>query len=117
MYFSNVIGVNIEGAYITGDGSHLMCYDSSTTDFIDCHVEGVLPDNSEDGVDLFPDYSDYGNNGYHYCSYSITNSEGETFEDEFTSNYPHPNEENDVENHFDPEGDGVFDYSEDYFFD
>ncbi len=117
MYFSNIIGVNIEGAYITGDGSHLMCCDSSTTDFIDCHVEGVLPDNSDDGVDLFPDYSDYGNNGYHYCSYSITNSEGETFEDEFTSNYPHPNEENDVENHFDPDGDGVFDYSEDYFFD
>lgn len=117
MYFSNIVGLTIEEAYISGWASHIMCYDTSTTDFIDCHVEGVLPDNTSAGVDLFPDYSDYGNNGYHYCSYSITNASGTRSEDEFSSNYPHPNQENDVENHFDPDGDGVFDYSEDYFFD
>ncbi len=116
MYFSTVIGLNIEDAYIAGDSSHLMCRDTSTTDFIDCHVSGTLPDNNDAGVDLFPDYSDYGNNGYHYCSYSIVNGEGELYEDSFTSNYPHPGMENDLENHFDPEGDGTFDYSEDYFF-
>ena len=116
MYFSTVIGVNIEDASITGNRSHLMCFDTSTTDFIDCHVSGTLPDNFDTGVDLFPDYSDYGNNGYHYCSYSILNGAGDLYEASFNSNYPHPNMENDLENHFDPEGDGTFDYSEDYFF-
>lgn len=116
MYASNIVGLNIEEAFITGQSAHLMFSYSSTTDFIDCHAEGELPENPDTGIDLFPDYSDYGNNGYHYCSYSIINGYGELFEDEFSSNYPRPNEMNDVENHFDPDGDGVFDYSEDYYF-
>ncbi len=117
IYAGNIVGLNIEEAFITGQSAHLMFSYSSTTDFIDCHAEGELPENPDTGIDLFPDYSDYGNNGYHYCSYSIINGYGELFEDEFSSNYPRPNEMNDVENHFDPDGDGVFDYSEDYFFD
>ena len=117
IYASTVIGVNLYDALIEGGMSNAMAGDTSTTDYIDCHVAAVLPDSSGTGADLFPDYSDYGNNGYHYCSYDILNCRGEQYTSEFSSNYPHPNEENDLENHFDPEHDGTFDYSEDYFFD
>lgn len=117
IYFATVIGLNIEDAYISGTGSSIMANDTSTTDYIDCHVAGVLPDvySVQDYI-YFPIYTDTGNNGYNYCSYSVINGNGEVMEDRFTENYPHPSSENDLENHFDPDHDGNFDYSEDYFF-
>lgn len=116
IYASTVIGVNIEDAYITGALSGLICGDTSTTDYIDCHVSGMLPDSICTDSDLFPNMSDFGNNGYNFCSYSISNSEGQLFESGLAANYPHPGSENDLENHFDPDHNGTFDYSEDYFF-
>lgn len=116
IYFATVIGLNIEDAYISGSYSSLMAGSTSTTDYYDCHVSGELPNNFDSGEDLFPFEPDYGNNGYLDCTMSVTNSDGETYEADINGNLPHDNSRNELQDLFDPEHDGTYDYSTDYFF-
>ena len=113
---ATIFGINIEDAYIEGNNSAIMAYSMNLTDFYDCHVSGTLPDNVSESTSLFPLSVDYGNNGYMDCSMEITNAGGETFEEEIAGGLPRPNEMNELYELFDPEHDGTYDYSEDYFF-
>jgi hypothetical protein len=47
---------------------------------------------------------------------SVTNSDGETYEEDISGNLPQDNSRNELQDLFDPEHDGTYDYSTDYFF-
>jgi hypothetical protein len=115
IYSATVIGVNLEDAYITGSSSGLLVCNSSTSDYFDCHVEGVLPDSLAEDAEGFNN-STRGNNGFWDCSIEVTNANNETFVVGFSDHEPSDNAINLLYETFDPEHDGIYDYSEDYFF-
>lgn len=116
IYFATVFGLNIEDAYINGSSSSIMAGNTSTTDYYDCHVSGELPNNFGTGEDLFPFATGYGNNGYLDCSIIATNADGNLYDLEIDGNLPHTGSSNELQDLFDPEHDGTYDYSTDYFF-
>lgn len=114
-----VVGLNIENAEMTGWASAIMCDITSTdlTDFADCHCSGILPDSEdEDGQDLMGVNTFSGGNSYRDCSYSIESAAG-LYEGEIEDFGVDEDIINVVIATFDPEGDGVYDYSIDYFID
>ena len=113
--FATVIGLNIEDAYVGGEGSGLLVCNASTTEFYDCHASGTTPDNDYEGTDLFSG-SEYGNNRFFDCSISVTNANGQFFDIPFSFGEPDENSINELQDLFDPEHDGTYDYSTDYFF-
>ncbi|MBO4636009.1 MAG: hypothetical protein J5685_02575 [Clostridiales bacterium] len=116
-YMCTVVGLNIEDAVISGSGSSILADDISTAEFADCHVTGQLPDStSSDGDDLFSARISSGGNQFRDCSYSIISSAG-SFEGEINEYEDNEDIINLVIATFDPERDGIYDYSTDYFID
>ena len=116
IFFATVIGLNIEDAVINGSSSNLMAGNASTTSFYDCHVSGELINNFEEDTDLFPYIPDYGNNEYFDCSISADNASNDHFDAELPNSAPDPNSSNELQDTFDPEHDGTYEYTTDYFF-
>lgn len=116
IYFSTVIGLSIEDAYITGPNSALFACDLSTTDFYDCHAQGELPNNFSSGSSLFHDNAEYGNNGFMDCSITVVNGSGEETSEEFTINLPQEGSWNELYALFCPNDNGNYVYDTDYFF-
>jgi len=116
VYFATVIGLNIEDAVINGTNSNLMAGHTSNTQFYDCHVSGELINSFGEAENLFPYSPDYGNNEYYDCSISVINSNDQWYDLELPNSTPDPSTRNELQELFDPEQDGTYDYSTDYFF-
>lgn len=116
IFFATVIGLNIEDAVINGGSSNLMAGNVSTTSFYDCHVSGDLINNFAEGDDLFPYWPNYGNNEYFDCSISVVNAADDQYEGDLPNSDPDPNTSNELQDTFDPEHDGTYEYTTDYFF-
>ena len=116
IFFATVIGLNIEDAVINGGSSNLMAGNVSTTSFYDCHVSGELINSFGEAENLFPYSPDYGNNEYYDCSISVINSNDQWYDLELPNGTPDPSTRNELQELFDPEQDGTYDYSTDYFF-
>ena len=116
IFFATVIGLNLDDAVINGATSSLMAGDCSTTSFYDCHVTGSVYNNFGEGIDLFPYIPQYGNNEYFDCSINVSNGSGSDFEEDLPDSSPDPNSRNELQDLFDPQHDGTYEYSTDYFF-
>ena len=111
-----VIGLNVESASVTGVFSGIIVGYCSRTNFIDCHGNGTLVDNFESDNELFG-VTNESITRFINCSYSIVNGGGTLCEEEFTINQYEEGTSNALYDMFDPDRDGVFEYTQDYFFD
>lgn len=116
IYFSTVIGVNLQNALVSGVSSGLFACEVSTTDFYDCHAQGIMPDNYDSGSNLFHAFEDYGNNGYLDCSIEVVNASGSGSFEEFSINLPRADSRNELYELFCPNANGNYSYTTDYFF-
>ncbi|MBO4636010.1 MAG: hypothetical protein J5685_02580 [Clostridiales bacterium] len=109
---ATVIGLGIEGAEISGRGSCILAVNPENCDFADCHVIGELPDAYGNLPGRMGISYPAGGNTYRDCYCSITTADGDYEADiDFVSEYA---PENNAISFFDPEGDGTYDYSEDF---
>ena len=115
--YCTVIGLYIEDATVTGTFSGVFSGYNGASNYIDCYGSGTLPDNFDEGEELFRANVTMNSNRFIDCSYSVTNGSGTLCENEFTVHQYDEGAGNALYEMFDPERDGVYEYTQDYFFD
>ena len=114
---STVVGLYIEGAEVRGANSGIFVCSVGNSNFFDCYADGVASDNSMEGDGLFSIQSESDPNRFIDCSMNVAGASGfyYTTEEPFTMN-PYPEgRSNAYLDFFNPNGDGNYDYSSDYF--
>ena len=114
--YSTVIGLNVQDATVGGVFSGIISGYNGATNFIDCHASGALPDNFDEGAATFNAHTSMSSNRFIDCSVSVVNASGDLCEETFTVNQYDEGAGNALYEMFDPERDGIYDYTQDYFF-
>lgn len=110
IYSSTVVGLNLENECIYGASASLLAGSSSTTDYADCHFQGMLPSSNADTPDCVGYYTS-GRNAYSDCTYSVETSCSSL---NGSMDYNHElTDYNWVINMYDPERDGTYHYHPD----
>ena len=116
IYGATVCGVYLEDISISGMGSGVFAGHIEDVRFFDCKASGTLTDSIDSGsLWLFPMLDSEADSRFISCSLNITNSEGYVTEEEFTDNPYGEGQSNAMLDLYDPDGDGIFEYGEDYF--
>lgn len=116
IYNATICGVYLEDISISGTGAGVFAGHIEDVRFFDCRATGTLTDSLDiESLWLFPMIDNEGNSRFISCSLSITNSEGYLTEEEFTENPYGEGASNEVLDMYDRDGDGIFEYGQDYF--
>ncbi|MCR5529603.1 MAG: hypothetical protein K6F49_10340 [Saccharofermentans sp.] len=116
IYGATVCGLYLEDISISGMGSGVFAGHIEDVRFFDCKATGTLTDSIDSGsLWLFPMLDSEADSRFISCSLNITNSEGYVTEEEFTDNPYGEGQSNAMLDLYDPDGDGIFEYGEDYF--